>query len=465
MDYGFIYSAGSNLADNFAVLGSPTINQQGRTAFFATLSGGDVVEGKDDNGIWAQDTNGDLQLLVRAGERAPGTTSGTVFSLLNSRPALSADGRVTFQSTLAGPDITQSNASGIWSQDGNGQIQLVAQAGNPAPGTSANFASLTDTPTVNAAGRLAFVAALIGTDVTPANNRGIWSDPSGTLAAPLSARGLTPAPGIAGVTFGNLQNSIPVIGDNNDIAFRAILDGSGVVTSNNASLWEYEGGVLSLLAREGDIAPGVTDATFLRFEDDLLVNANGHVAFIAALSGSGVTADNNLGIWAEDSAGMLQLVARTGDLLDVDGTAGSDERIITDLGLVSIASAMSGPSPAFTATGELAFFAEFADSSSGIFVADLFSFVLPGDYNFNGVVDAADFTVWRDNLGSSGPLGDGTGPGLDGIPDGIVDLHDYDFWVANFGATSGSQSAPEPAGGPLVLLLMVWACCQTRRSS
>jgi hypothetical protein len=52
-----------------------------------------------------------------------------------------------------------------------------------------------------------------------------------------------------------------------------------------------------------------------------------------------------------------------------------------------------------------------------------------GDYNGNGVVDAADYVVWRDNLGSTEShfyQGDGSG-------DGVVDNADYGLWVANFG--------------------------------
>ena len=57
---------------------------------------------------------------------------------------------------------------------------------------------------------------------------------------------------------------------------------------------------------------------------------------------------------------------------------------------------------------------------------------LLGDYNLNGKVDAADYTVWRDGLGDEFVAGD------------------YDVWKANFGAGSGSGSlsgsaVPEPA--------------------
>ncbi len=62
---------------------------------------------------------------------------------------------------------------------------------------------------------------------------------------------------------------------------------------------------------------------------------------------------------------------------------------------------------------------------------------LPGDYNFNYVVDAADFTVWRNTLGSTVDLrADGSGPAA-GTPDGVVDQYDYDFWKANFGKMIG----------------------------
>jgi T5SS/PEP-CTERM-associated repeat protein/autotransporter-associated beta strand protein len=68
---------------------------------------------------------------------------------------------------------------------------------------------------------------------------------------------------------------------------------------------------------------------------------------------------------------------------------------------------------------------------------------LPGDYNGNGVVDAADYTVWRDTLGQSG-----FGLAADGDGDDMIDQDDYDLWVANFGMTAGSGAGSGPAGVP-----------------
>ena len=50
------------------------------------------------------------------------------------------------------------------------------------------------------------------------------------------------------------------------------------------------------------------------------------------------------------------------------------------------------------------------------------------DYNMNGAVDAADFTVWQDTLGSTTDLR------ADGDMDGLINLADYEVWRSNFGS-------------------------------
>src|SRR5262245_6366734 len=77
---------------------------------------------------------------------------------------------------------------------------------------------------------------------------------------------------------------------------------------------------------------------------------------------------------------------------------------------------------------------------------------LPGDYNRNGTVDAADYVVWRDTVGLPGP-----GQPADGNNDGLVNDDDYNFWRAHFGQTAGSGSSaggavPEPATWLLILM-------------
>jgi hypothetical protein len=87
---------------------------------------------------------------------------------------------------------------------------------------------------------------------------------------------------------------------------------------------------------------------------------------------------------------------------------------------------------------------------------------VPGDYNGNGIVDAADFTVWRDHLGQTFQL---TNEDPDNL-DGQVTSADYDFWKAHFGESGAGSGAlantgvPEPATVWLLLIAAQASCCR-----
>lgn len=91
---------------------------------------------------------------------------------------------------------------------------------------------------------------------------------------------------------------------------------------------------------------------------------------------------------------------------------------------------------------------------------------LVGDYNGNGVVDAADYTVWRDNLGGNGST---LGSNRDPLNGGVVSMADYNSWKNNFGMTAGSgglagAAVPEPGTCLLVGLALIGFGLQRRRS-
>jgi len=82
---------------------------------------------------------------------------------------------------------------------------------------------------------------------------------------------------------------------------------------------------------------------------------------------------------------------------------------------------------------------------------------IPGDYNEDGTVNAADYSVWRNSLGQSG-----SGLAADGNGDSHVDDADYDLWKLHFGETSGSGSGaaakiatPEPMSCVLVMAALL----------
>jgi hypothetical protein len=62
--------------------------------------------------------------------------------------------------------------------------------------------------------------------------------------------------------------------------------------------------------------------------------------------------------------------------------------------------------------------------------------LLPGDFNRDHVVDAADYSLWRDTLGST--VASFTGADANG--DGLVSQTDYELWLGHFGMTSTSTA-------------------------
>jgi hypothetical protein len=113
--------------------------------------------------------------------------------------------------------------------------------------------------------------------------------------------------------------------------------------------------------------------------------------------------------------------------------------------------------------GHEAFDSPGAENSGRVIVFD----ILVGDFNGNGVVDTADYTVWRDSLGQTVEAfasGDANG-------DTQVDEADYLLWKANFGVAAPvttigelavGNGVPEPATATIVLIALGFAATVRR---
>lgn len=105
--------------------------------------------------------------------------------------------------------------------------------------------------------------------------------------------------------------------------------------------------------------------------------------------------------------------------------------------------------------------------------ARVFTPQLAGDFNKNGVVDAADYVVWRNTLNQTG-----VGLPADGNNNGVIDSGDYTVWRSNFGHTgSGSASGagasvlnnvaggvPEPNFTIYLMIALLYAAVIRRRA-
>ncbi len=205
--------------------------------------------------------------------------------------------------------------------------------------------------------------------------------------------------------------------------------------------------------------------------DDLYVGREGSAALSIAAGGL-VRVDGTLTIDADADAasegfinmstgGMLALAGEADDSLVqfLDLVNGTDAIRYWDDGLsdwAPITSAISGDDYAlrYVTTGNLAGYTLLTVGTLP---------TLPGDYNGNGTVDAADYTVWRDALGQGGAV-----LAADGDGSGTVDEADYAVWKSHFGETIGggtlaNRTVPEPA--TLLMLLLGMAAMFWRRAA
>ncbi|MEX2093457.1 MAG: PEP-CTERM sorting domain-containing protein, partial [Pirellulales bacterium] len=85
---------------------------------------------------------------------------------------------------------------------------------------------------------------------------------------------------------------------------------------------------------------------------------------------------------------------------------------------------------------------------------------LPGDYNYDGVVDDGDYETWKAAYGTTVPR---LGLWADGNQDGFVDAADYTVWRDHATvAGGGSLSVPEPASALLLAAAAVIFCARRR---
>lgn len=114
-------------------LDSQAINNADQVAFSGNMVvGPGGVTGLDDRGIWGPAVSSGFTLIARSGSTAPeaGAATWAGFDSL----VLNANAAIAFEGSLSGTGIDSSNGTGLWAAAQGGSLELVARAGDAAPG-------------------------------------------------------------------------------------------------------------------------------------------------------------------------------------------------------------------------------------------------------------------------------------------------------------------------------------------
>jgi hypothetical protein len=181
----------------------------------------------------------------------------------------------------------------------------------PGLGADVHF-DLFDNPILNSNGEIAFISTLAGSDTSASNNLGLWNSANGSLNAVARTGSVGPGPGIeGGVSFAVLDD--PVLNNEGKVSFVGVLTGTGISTDNQLGIWSNVDGTLAPIARSGGNGPGPGLGTGVNFSGFslLLFNDSGQIAFRGSLTGTGIDASNRDGIWIKNE-GSPGVVVRTG---------------------------------------------------------------------------------------------------------------------------------------------------------
>ncbi|HEY4313291.1 MAG TPA: choice-of-anchor tandem repeat NxxGxxAF-containing protein [Pirellulales bacterium] len=356
---GFLFGTAPSAFSDY----SPVLDWTGDVLFQTGLqnSSGQAISGAAVN--WVEGGGAPPSAIARTGGPVNGYDPTASFTSLGS-PGIALNSLVAYSGTFNDPAAGIVNGSGIFA--GAPGIQSpVAVTGGIAQGVlNATFQTVgfrsTSTGSsvhVNVAGNTIFFGTITGPGVQQGvNDHGVWLS-FGSIGFPASTLVARQGDQVPGLPAGTMFSAFTDSGlGNGSAAILAQISGPGIAAANNTGIWEGVPGNLHLFVRNGDsIADGSNAPLMVNGLSHFTMNSIGDV--IAQLS------DNS--IIGESTAGQLMVIARPGDSIQV---APGDFRTIQSI--VTVAGGeTSGGATALNDMGLVTFTATFTDGSMGTFVS------------------------------------------------------------------------------------------------
>jgi len=369
-------------ADTFPAPGLvPPVNFSAILPAPLSAAGLSAVSANNGSGIWS-DRTGTLELVAGLGLAAADIDGATYAHL--DQPSQNTEGGVAFRGRVQGTGITSANNTGLWIA---GAItRLIARTGDQAPGFDKGvvFSELALKPSIQASAALTFWAKVSGSGIAAGNDQAIYTTRLKDPLAPLVRAG-DAAAGLGDDSMYFSFGAPLAVNDVGDMGFIARLAGPNVTPANNGAMYVFPASAAEprLVAREGDeVFPG-TGIVYAHLLGPA-INGFGRVAFLARMSGAGITSANNLWLLAEGPDHRLVRVAATGQAFEV---APGDVRTVRDIAFEA-GNAMEGHAQ-FTIDSTLAFRLNFTNFTDALVTARV---PCGPDWNADGVINSTDVT-------------------------------------------------------------------------
>jgi hypothetical protein len=398
----------------FSSFGWPAVNDFGQVSFLSSLK--DTIGGGANNlGIFRG--NGvQLTQIARKGQTAPDGNGS--FSSFGSRTWINGNDQIAFAGSLMLTIGGNNDNYGIFRGQG-GAITQIVREGQSAPDGNGTFLNIYEPRGLDDAGRVVFTAEMAGTSMPGSDDTGIFRGGGGPLTTIVRSGQLAPD----GSSVFRGFSIDPVINGLGQAAFGASL------INDEVGIYRGDGNVLTRIVRTGDPSPDGNGNFSFFFEP--AINNHGQIAFKAILNNTVGGASDNAGVFLyDDLLGLIQ-VARMREVIS--------GRLVISLNLET-----RNDGDGLGESGRVSYQFRLADGYEGvaIWTPDYI-----GDYNEDGMVDAADYVFWRKQRYT--PLA-------------------YDGWRTNFGAVvdndrfESTSVIPEPMSANLAINCVVAILLSTR---
>ncbi len=359
---------GLDLGVKFTAFKQVVLADDAGPAFLASVAGPGIGLGNN-LGLWSTNAAGVVSLVVRKGDMI--TVGGRTRKL--STPALFKGAPLTLghgrhaalgQQFTFTAKFTDGFTALLLVQPGTTPTVLAEKGGMVGSAINgALFASFGSPCVTKQADKFAFLSKLVPSfgGVTSASAGAIFTQAAATND--LVAQKTFGAPGVTGAFFATIGD--PVMSPSGALAFFGKMKAGlgGVLSGTAAGLWANTGGGLDNAVRQGDPAPGISGTVkFTAFRQFVLPDTGG-VVFTASVAGSGITTSNNLGLWADDGTGGLELLIRKGDKVKINGQT----KTATSFTIFKAVTGVTGQSRQFDTSGNVVCQVSCSDGTKAIF--------------------------------------------------------------------------------------------------